>query len=216
VLGLNEKHAYKPITVEDLLALLIYVYLIIPLSIFSPEYHVGCSLWDYFLGFLVVRFPFVYVPVFYFVFVSPRRRPRTSWNIKAPILGFHMLLIVEPFYLWLFSLVNEFIALRFLSWVFMLSVYFAILPILNTLIVCRLKIEFSRTSKRALGLTYIAYATIVTIFNIKATWLLNLDSFQRILITALYVGSAVIILTGIFLREVERSLAKSREASQQQ
>mgnify|MGYP000153165661 CR=1 FL=1 len=107
-------------------------------------------------------------------------------------------------------MVNEYAGLRFFAWVFMLLSYLVILPTSSGLAAHFFKVKFSRSSKLALGLVCIAYATIVTIFNFKAIWLLNIDPSQWILITARYVGSAVIILTGIFLREAEKSSATSK------
>jgi len=199
---------------KEMLSLsLIGLYIMFSLM-FDPIVMKVTSLREYLASFFI-RLPFVLLPIIYFV--SSRRMPQTFWDVEIPIKGFYAFLVVEPFCLWRFSLVNGYVGLRFLAWILMVSTYLAIIPLSTWLIIHKLKIRVSRSFRVVLGFTYIFFAAMVTVFNLKATWLLNLalnpkQAIIWISISTLYLFSAPSILSGIFASKTKKYLATKTKA----
>jgi len=204
VLNLSEKD--NEITdKEALLQFLIIMYLLF-LPGFTFRFDVEVSVQRYLLTRLVFCLFFVLIPTIYFGFTSLKSKSENHIILFA--LGFYGILVAEPFSLWLFSLVNGYVELMFIAWILAVASYLVAIPSLTFAAAKLLEIRFSGKGKKAFTAACIIFTAAITALNFNAKWFLNLDrshSIAQTWIIAIYIVSAVYILSGILAYETEKS-----------
>ena len=96
----------------------------------------------------------------------------------------------------------------FTAWILAVASYLVAIPSLTFAAAKLLKIRFSEKGKKAFTAACIIYTATITTLNFNAKWFLNLDHSYptaQILIIAIYIVSAVCILSGILAHEAEKS-----------
>ena len=198
-------------TDKEIFLILIYFTL---LSGFDVE---GVSVQGYLLARLVFCLLFALIPTIYLGFASLKSKSenRIFWFAA----GFYGVFVVEPFNLWFYSLVNGYVELMFVAWILAAASYLAAVPSLTFAAAKLLEIRFSGKGKKAFTAACIIFTAAITALNFNAKWLLNLDhsySIAQTWIIAIYIVSAVYILSGILAYETEKSGAAIKASQHQQ
>jgi len=166
----------------------------------------GVPVQRFLLARLVFCLLFALIPAIYFGFTSLKSKSEN--HIFWFAAGFYGILVVEPFNLWLYSLVNGYVELMFIAWILAVASYLVAIPSLTFAAAKLLEIKFSEKGKKAFTAACIIFTAAITALNFNAKWLLNLDHSYptvQILITLIYIVSAVYILSGILAYETEKS-----------
>jgi len=199
---------------EMFLIILMFSYLFFLSASFDVK---GVPVQRYLLGRLVFCLLFVLIPTIYLGFTSlkSKSKNRIAWFA----FGFYGIFVVEPFNLWLFSLVNGYVELMFVAWILAAASYLVAIPSLTFAAAKLLEIKFSEKGKKAFTAACIIFTAAITALNFNAKWFLNLDHSHPIAqtwIIAIYIVSAVCILSGILAHEVEKSGVAIKASQHQQ
>nr|MDO8046075.1 hypothetical protein [Candidatus Baldrarchaeota archaeon] len=197
-----------------LISILMYLIYLTLLSGFDVE---GVSVQRYLLGRLVFCLLFALIPTIYFGFTSLKSKSEN--HIAWFAAGFYGIFVVEPFNLWLYSLINGYVELMFIAWILAAASYLVAIPSLTFAAAKLLEIKFSEKGKKAFTAACIIFTAAITALNFNAKWFLNLDhsySIAQTWIIAIYIASAVCILSGILAHEVEKSGVAIKASQHQQ
>ena len=216
VLNLSEKGI--EITGKEAISWSLISSYIIVLSVISYGVGVeGVPVQRFLLARLVFCLLFALIPAIYFGFTSLKSKSEN--HIFWFAAGFYGIFVVEPFNLWLFSLVNGYVELMFIAWILAVASYLVAIPSLTFAAAKLLEIKFSEKGKKAFTAACIIFTAAITALNFNAKWLLNLDHSYptvQILITLIYIVSAVYILSGILAYETEKSGVAIKASQHQQ